>query len=232
MDREQVVSRIVKLRALSSSKNPHEARSAEEAARRLEEKHNVTRAEVEAALGADWCEVGLGCRGWGVDWKLALVTAAARRCGAEVVSFRVGAKGRRVTVCGRKDDVRRARELFAGLGGAVSELRGRLKILLQDLQAVGRDLGREVRARGPRECLDSWYLGCVRGIAEILRRSGQVPGLVRTSAGARTEVEARWSPEEVRSGVSTGNSSSWYQLGREEAVRSIYVSSGGDVSVW
>jgi hypothetical protein len=174
--RERVVERVRKFLSLATSANPHEAASADTAARRLMCDYHVTQEEVEASRGADHYELSLGEADWSTTWRFVLVTAAARRCGAEAMAFAVGG-GRRVRLVGKRQDVEQSKVLYDRIAEVLEILRSTL-----DTDAAAADeavlLDYHLHTVGSMECLDSWYRGCVRGVVEILHRSVPTSGPV------------------------------------------------------
>jgi hypothetical protein len=172
--RERVVERVRKFLLLATSANPHEAASAKAAAHRLMVEYHVDQDEVEASRGADHYELSLGVDGWSTTWRFVLVTAAARRCGAEAMAFAVGG-GRRVRLVGKRQDVERSKDLHDRIAEALETLRSTI-----DADAAAADeaalLDYHRRTVGSAECLDSWYRGCVRGVVELLFRSVPAAG--------------------------------------------------------
>ena len=113
-DRERLLARLRKILALRDSPNGHEAAAARAAAESLMLRHGLTEAEAAAEPRTGYYELPMGARGWGSAWRFALVTAAARSCGAEAVALQSGAR-RKVRIVGERADVECARDLYLQL---------------------------------------------------------------------------------------------------------------------
>lgn len=113
-DRERLLARLRKLLALRDSPNGHEAAAARAAAESLMLRHGLTEAEAAAEPRTGYYELPMGARGWGSAWRFALVTVAARSCGAEAVALQSGSR-RKVRIVGERADVECARDLYLQL---------------------------------------------------------------------------------------------------------------------
>lgn len=165
-DRERLLARLRKLLALGDSPNEHEASTARSAAASLMRRHGLTREEAEAEPLAGYYELPMGARGWGTTWRFALVTAAARSCGAEAVCLQAAGR-RKVRIVGERDDVERARDLYLRLLDVVRDLEQRVSDLYGDELAEYAEWG------GARAAADSFRRGVVYGIALVLASVGR-----------------------------------------------------------
>lgn len=249
--RERLVGKVAKLLALGASPVACEAVSARRMAAALMEKHGIGRGEVDSWEGSGYFEKSMGSRGWGSAWRLSLVTAAARYCGAEAVSLLKGRR-RTVRIAGERRDVEAAAELYDSLLGAVLGLgREVRRIPLADA------LLEELDDHGERDCADAFRRGEVSAVVKMLARKRRereeaarassvdgpetpaeaVPAeaareaprsLVRVGwslAGktARSRARTRYSPEEMPVTLDDVFAVGWFELGYQLAKRRIVV---------
>jgi hypothetical protein len=244
--RDRLVGKVAKLLALGASPAACEAASARRMAEALMKTHGIRADEVSSWEGSGYHEKSMGSRGWCVAWRLSLVTAAARYCGAEAVSLLKGRR-RTVRIVGERRDVEAAAELYESLLGAVLD--------------VGRDVGRislagilleELDDYGERDCADAFRRGEVSAVVRMLARkrreqeeaprasSGETPAeavpteaareaprsLVRVGrslAGKTARARTRYSPEERPVTLDDVFASGWFELGYQLARRRIAV---------
>ncbi len=175
--REKQVQRLRKLLALARSPNPHEAASARLKADELMAEHGLGEKDVAAPTTGDLYELALGGSGWSSLWRVALVTAAARHCGAEAVVL-VHGRVHKVRLVGERADVERAQGLFEEMLRALAEVE----------RTATRELGSTFRLAvvvyGRRAAADSFRQGAALGILHRLARTG------RAAAGT-SEVAVR-----------------------------------------
>jgi hypothetical protein len=243
--RSKILVKIVKLQRLARdpSANPNEAESSKVLAERLMLEHGVSQSEVDEASGFDRREVDLGLRGWSVMWRFALVTAAARHCGAEAMARRVGNTGRRVSVVGKKANVERALSLHAGLLRVARKLRKEARERFGTEWKRDMERGHDLLKFGQDACLDDFSRGVVRGIVEVLRRPTSVSfgsvmstpspvstgtALVRASSSSTNPQER---PRVVQEKLSRTMSEGWSRLGRLWANERISLGKAGEVDL-
>lgn len=236
--RDRQLDRLAKLLALATSSNAHEAAAARGQAERLMKRHGLSESDV-AARDVGYCEVPL--RGLDKEWRLALATAAARWCGAEVV-FGGSGRGRRARLCGDRVDVARASGLFEVLLGHVKALQREAAdtyVGASDiLGSYALDLlDDELLSCGSRACADSFRRGIVLGIVELLDGRGPKPP---SSAEARSPGSAGKSGVISRALARVVSFAGWSSGGRaSERARSKHKTSerradlrGAEAVVW
>jgi len=244
-DRDRHLDRLAKLLALARSPNAHESESARRAAEALMLRHGLRAEEASGRLASGYYEYPMGARGWNSKWRFALVTAAARHCGAEAVGLLVGQRCK-VRVVGVRSDVERAVELYERLLEVVLSL-GR------DFQILSWDQVEEAQLYGSRECTDAFRRGAVLGIIVLLaQKSGEplfrdhhVPreaegdgprgdstALARVEEGktGRARARAKYDPEERDLALDDVVAFAWFGAGVESAKR-VVVSDDGSVSL-
>lgn len=120
-EREQIVERVRKLRALGKSSNEHEAESAARRARILMEKHGLTDTDVagpaEVDLG-EWEVLGVD---FVPDWRLGLLTATAMRYGCKAIRAFEGSRKATGAVVGPKAVSEVVIQIFRHFEGLVTE---------------------------------------------------------------------------------------------------------------
>jgi hypothetical protein len=158
MDRRRALDKLRKLLALAQSSNPHEAEAARSRADFIMARHHFTEDDVVEHSNTDYHEVSLGDRGWTAAWRFALVTVAARSCGAEAVALQDGRR-RKVRLCGERGKVAEARELYTELLDVVKVLE---KLALDE---YGDELGELVVGDSARDITDAFRQGAVIGLA-------------------------------------------------------------------
>jgi hypothetical protein len=244
-DRDRHLDRLAKLLALAGSPNACEAASARRAAEALMARHGLRAEEASGRSPSGYYEHPMGARGWTSRWRFALVTAAARYCGAEAIGLMVGERCK-VRVAGVRSDVERAVALYEELLAAVLEL-GR------GARAASDELVLEAECYGPRECTDAFRRGAVVGIIALLARSrgealfrdhhvpvGEAPRAARAEDAALARVEekrssrsdrvrSRYQPEEQDVELDDVAALAWFGEGLKEAVARVSVSADGEV---
>lgn len=245
-DRDRHLDRLAKLLALESSPNVHEADSARRAAESFMRRHGLRREEASGRTASGYYEHPMGARGWKQAWRFALVTAAARHCGAEAIGLWDGDR-LKVRVAGVRSDVERAVVLYDQLLALVIEL-GR------DVSPADLDLGMlaELEDHGARECSDAFRRGVVLGIivhlarlsGEPLFRDHHVPpaqersgeaardqvSLARTDRGRRGQsdrVRARYEPDERELDLDVVSALAWFGAGLRVAGERVVVAGDG-----
>jgi hypothetical protein len=248
-DRDRQLDRLAKLLALESSPNVHEADAARRAAERLMKKHGLLREEASGRSPSGYYERPMGSRGFDQAWRFALVTAAARHCGAEAVGLLVGDRCK-VRIAGLREDVERAVSLYEDLLELVLEL-GR------DVArgGLGGDMLEEVEAYGSRECADAFRRGVVLGIiVHLSRASGEslfqghnVPvessrpestpacgELVRIGeriSDQSERVRSRYAPEERPLDLDVVSALAWFGEGLRASRDRVVVVDSGDIGL-
>lgn len=236
-DRGRVLDRLGKLLALASSSNVHEAEVARRSAETFMLKHGVTEADVVADNRPGHYERPLGAKGWRSPWRFALVTLAARHCGAEAMATWAGGR-RKVRLVGERPDVEAAHSLYVELLGVVTDL---------EKLAAERYAGDLVDLAGfasPEEAAESFRMGSVVGLAVLLGRvsgtrapvdggisnSDDLPetkALARVRTDYSRKVRDRYSPSVRSSGVEEAASPVLLQFGRVLAVRNVRIDGFG-----
>jgi len=248
IDRDRQLDRLAKLLALESSPNVHEADAARRAAERLMEKHGLRREEASGRSSSGYYEHPMGARGFDRAWRFALVTAAARHCGAEAIGLLVGDRCK-VRIAGLREDVERAVSLYEDLVELVLEL-GR------DVRDLDDAMMDEVEAYGSRECQDAFRRGVVLGIVVHLARAGgeslfqghRAPAEEGTAGGAGTDrrsllkidrrqsnqserVRSRYAPAERPLDLDVVSALAWFGVGVRTARDRVVVVDGGDLGM-
>jgi hypothetical protein len=204
------------------------------------------------------CELPLGARGWDETWRFALVTAAARYCGAEAVALIVGER-RKVRLVGERGDVEAAKVLYEHLAKVVREI----ERLLAESEIVGYFVDLAGRY-GSREAMDAFRQGVVAGIAAKLAArasesspsggtesrpaEGNLPSSTDQSVGSALVVRSSL-VREARGGDRAGRARKKYaperskvrlddvlivelfELGRDLSLSCVRVGPGGEVTV-
>lgn len=246
IDRDRRLDRLAKLLALESSPNACEAASARRAAESLMRKHGLRREEASGRSSSGYYEHPMGARGWGQAWRFALVTAAARHCGAEALALLAGDRTK-VRVVGVRADVERAVELYAELLAVVLELG---KSAREGVLDDGR-LRNEAEIYGVRECVDAFRRGAVLGVVALLARTGgevfsagrapsdlggkrsvtpEQGAMVRVEgrrSGQSERVRARYAPVERAADLDDVLARAWFTKGLCEIHRRVVVGDGG-----
>jgi hypothetical protein len=244
IDRDKQLDRLAKLLALASSPNVHEAEAARLAAESLMRRHGLGREEASGRSPSGYYEHPMGARGWDRAWRFALVTAAARSCGTDVVGLWTAGR-RKVRVVGIRSDVERAVGLYGDL--------------LAIVEALGRGVGdlspamdAEIFLHGGRDCSDAFRRGVVMGLVYLLSRSGgsdlfrDCPPEVERPPGrgggdrlalvplgkvkATDRARSRYEPEETSIELDDVACIAWFAAG-VRAVQDDVVEDGGSVGL-
>lgn len=136
VERDQIIERVRKLRALGKSSNVHEAESAERRARVLMDKHGLTDADVMGASEADlgeWDVLGVD---FAPDWRLGLLTATAMRYGCKAIRAFEGSRKATGAVVGPKAVSEVVIQIFRHFEGLVTEA---MKKALEAEMAASRE---------------------------------------------------------------------------------------------
>jgi hypothetical protein len=246
IDRDRQLDRLAKLLALESSPNVHEADAARRAAERLMEKHGLLREEASGRSSSGYYEHPMGARGFDQAWRFALVTAAARHCGAEAIGLLVGDRCK-VRIAGPREDVARAVSLYEDLLDLVLEL-GR------DVRELDESMVDEVEVYGTRECQDAFRRGVVLGIIVHLARAGgeslfqghQAPAEEGAAGGAEIDrrallkidrrqadqserVRSRYAPDERPLDLDVVSALAWFGMGVRMARDCVVVVDDGNL---
>lgn len=177
-DRGRVLDRLAKLLALVESDNPHEAGAARRQADSFMLRYGLTESDARSESRPGYHELPLGSKGWRSPWRFALVTLAARRCGAEALATWSGDR-RKVRLVGERADVETAHALYREL----LEVVGGLERIASERYAG--DLAELAGEVSPSSAADSFRMGLVVGLAVLLGRP---------STGARSEAAGQGSP--------------------------------------
>jgi hypothetical protein len=121
VERDQIIERVRKLRALGKSSNVHEAESAERRARVLMDKHGLTDADVMGASEADLGEWDVFGVDFAPDWRLGLLTATAMRYGCKAIRAFEGSRKATGAVVGPKAVSEVVIQIFRHFEGRVTE---------------------------------------------------------------------------------------------------------------
>ncbi len=183
--RERLLDRLRRLLALAGSDNVHEADAAQRAAERLMWHHGFSREDAEQESQSGYFELPMGATGWNATWRFALVTIAARHCGAEALALVVGPR-RKVRIVGERANVEASKILYESL--------------LDILQSLERHVGTEYADEISE--FAEWY--SVRAVSDSFRRGvvwGLGRALVATSPAPNVEFSSRVPEPTAEDGV-------------------------------
>jgi hypothetical protein len=226
-------ARLAKLLALTTSSAVHEAAVARRAADALMLKYGLTEVDAKTEELSGFYERPLGAKGWDKAWRFALVTVAARSCGAEAIALRVG-KRKKVRLVGERRDVEDSHALYSELLLVVTDLEVLAAAeLASDLADLAGDCS-------PSEAADAVRLGMVWGIAATLKKktmdeamgggassSQRGRALARVRPDHSKQVKAKYDPVVGESPQEEAASPILVALGLEFAKLRLVVSEGG-----
>jgi len=86
-DREKILDRLRKLRALAGSSNQHESENAKEQILRLKEQHQVSEEELSTSDASNIAERPLEGIDFEPDWRLGILTCLAMRYGCKALRY-------------------------------------------------------------------------------------------------------------------------------------------------
>ncbi len=180
-DRERQLERLRRLLALEGSANVHEADAARRAAERLMSQHGLSRADAAQDAQSGYFELPMGATGWNATWRFALVTIAARHCGAEALALVVGPR-RKVRIVGERACVEAS------------------KILYEEMLGIVRTLELHVGTEYAHEISEIAEWAGIRAVSDSFRR-GVVWGLGKALAIASSASDVQAPEPEAKDGV-------------------------------